>query len=482
SIVEMNVCDSPNKNFKMDQKPQTTFTKMRRKNGPLETAYKVTTQNQPANVYCGERFIPKRFHRDNIDFNLKYIGEQEERDILEAGITATASYWLQSGFASTMNSMFNLKEHRLLQFNNQPGIQTWADSSGTAGSDWPCEPRTRPYSIQNATHEMPEIHYPMAQNLMDWSATNQVALSSGRDIMLWRNLDETTMIYKVPSPTALKFSPDGKYLAIGCLYCSYTVLNFWEIISDMEFLVTFQRYFPKSMGHISCLEWSLDGDAVYCGTHSGVIIDVTYPDMYYGKIREHRHQVTKIQFAPGGKYFASSDTNDFIFIFDAASKKRLLKLCCKNVVFDWHPWTGEDMVVAERRPASIFLFNVSSRKFVASYRRKDKRIIIKTVTFNKITGELLVNIIRKENADLICEILVLASLNRVVDLISHQSRGTLFLMWSPDGTNLATGGMDETFSIWNFIPTHKRYAMLRNRRNSKEKATNGDLSLYKGIR
>jgi len=33
--------------------------------------------------YVGERFIPKRFNRQNIEFNLKYIGKREEHDILE---------------------------------------------------------------------------------------------------------------------------------------------------------------------------------------------------------------------------------------------------------------------------------------------------------------------------------------------------------------------------------------------------------------
>lgn len=80
-----------------------------------------------------------------------------------------------------------------------------------------------------------------------------------------------------------------------------------------------------------------------------------------------------------------------------------------------------------------------------------------------------------------CEILVLASLNRVVDLMSHQDRGTLFLMWNPDGTKIATGGLDDTFSLWNFFPTYKREAILR-KQEQKAKDKCSSLSLYKGIR
>ncbi|KAH8329091.1 hypothetical protein KR074_003718, partial [Drosophila pseudoananassae] len=479
-LDEMSVCYSPDKRSKMDKKSQTPFTKVRRKNWQQEAVFKSDRQI-PEHSYYGERFIPKRFDRENMDLNLKYIGEQEERDILETGVTVTDSYWRQSSFVSNMNHIFNIQDRRLLQFNNLQGSRVKGGASSSIDSDWPCDPRARPYSIQNATHEMPGICYPIDNNMMDWSVTDQVAISSSQDIMLWRNLDEKTMVFKLESPTSLKYSPDGKHLAIGCMDGSYPVLDFWEIMSDMEFLVTFRRYFMKSMGHICCIEWSPNGDEIFCGTNCGVIIVLTYPKLKSTQIREHRHPITKIKFDPIGKYIASSDTNGTIFIFDAFSKKRLLKLGCRSAVFDWHPWTGEDLVIAERRPASIFIFNMTSRKFVASYRRKDDRIFIKAVTFSKITGELLVNIIRKDNnMNLVCEILVLASLNRVVDLLSHQSRGTLFLMWSPDGTNIATGGLDETFSLWNFIPTHKKYAILRKLQKSKENCSS--LCLFKDMR
>jgi len=57
--------------------------------------------------------------------------------------------------------------------------------------------------------------------MMDWSSGGMVAMSSGQDVMLWRNLDESTMVFSVESPTSLKYSPDGKHLAIGCMDRNY---------------------------------------------------------------------------------------------------------------------------------------------------------------------------------------------------------------------------------------------------------------------
>lgn len=115
----------------------------------------------------------------------------------------------------------------------------------------------------------------------------------------------------------------------------------------MEFVVSYRKFFLKSIGCITCIEWSPDGDQILCGTMRGIIMVLSLPKLRSQLIREHRSKVTCIKFSPTKKYFASSDTSGTIFIFDGNLKKRMLKLGGRSVVFDWHPWTGEDMVVGE---------------------------------------------------------------------------------------------------------------------------------------
>ncbi|KAH8279721.1 hypothetical protein KR054_003094 [Drosophila jambulina] len=484
-FVEMSVCDSPSKKSKMDKKSLTPFTKVR-KNWQQDAAAYKNTKTKGQVVLChssGDRFIPKRFQQDGVDLNLKFIGQREERDILEAGVLWTASYWRQSGFISAINSTFGIQERRLLQFSSLQGTSPEALASGSADFDWPCNPRPRPIAVQNATHEMPGIVSPVDYNMMDWSPKDMVAVSTGQDIMLWHNLDETTMIFSVDSPTALKYSPNGKYLSIGCFDGNYPVLDMWWVKSSMEFEVAYRKFFIKAIGCITCIEWSPKGEQVLCGTMCGTIIVLTLPKLNSQAICEHREKITSIKFSPTQKYFASSDSSGIIYVFDGALKTRILKLGGKSVVFDWHPWSGEDMVVAERRPACIFILNIPRRQFVASYKRRDDKITIETVSFSKITGELLVNVVRRDDENcLTCEILVLASLNRLVDLICNSERGTIFLMWNSDGTNIATVGMDDTFSVWSFIPTHKQRAILRKKEQQGAKAESSSLSLFKCMR
>nr|XP_014099015.2 protein cortex-like [Bactrocera oleae]XP_036227398.1 protein cortex-like [Bactrocera oleae] len=81
----------------------------------------------------------------------------------------------------------------------------------------------------------------------------------------------------------------------------------------------------------------------------------------------------------------------------------------------------------------------------------DRRIIISYISFSKITAELLVSVsMAGDDGCWDFKILVMSSLNRVVDLLCIPESGVRFVVWSPDGTRLATSGNDETLTIWNF--------------------------------
>uniref|UniRef100_A0A182JDD4 WD_REPEATS_REGION domain-containing protein n=1 Tax=Anopheles atroparvus TaxID=41427 RepID=A0A182JDD4_ANOAO len=49
------------------------------------------------------------------------------------------------------------------------------------------------------------------------------------------------------------------------------------------------------------------------------------------------------------------------------------------------------------------------------------------------------------------EIVVLASMDRVVDVMRNHDDSIVHLLWSPDGKQLASVGHDETLTIWNFF-------------------------------
>jgi WD40 repeat protein len=52
--------------------------------------------------------------------------------------------------------------------------------------------------------------------------------------------------------------------------------------------------------------------------------------------------------------------------------------------------------------------------------------------------------------------LVLGSMDRVVDLLKSHEDIVYFMLWSPDGKKLATVGNDESLVLWNFFGNSER--------------------------
>ncbi|KAH8411925.1 hypothetical protein KR222_002516, partial [Zaprionus bogoriensis] len=428
----------------------------------------------------GDRFIPLRYRPENIELNANYIHENEDMDLLQADLTQQSSYWRQNSFVREMNNTFGIRSARLLQFNQ---MQSHLAGRFNPDKDWPCMPRPRPMAFPNATHEMPELCTSFDLNLMDWSITGQMAVSFGEDVIIWHNRDETTMVFSVKHPRALKYSPDGKFLAIGCMDSGFPVLELWKLQHAKDFLVSDGKYFRRSVQSVCCIAWSNDSREIVCGMENGLLMVLGMPSVCkLHRIQKHKNKITCIRFSANDLYMASADMKGNVIVFSLMQYRVMHRLLAKagNVILDWHPWTGVDLAICEKYPPSICIFNVPREDIVAYYQRFDKKILINSISFNRLTGELLVNIYKPEDGDdnSCCEILVLASFNRIVDILGNRERGSVFMMWSPDGTKLATAGLDESFSVWEFFSKHHLESKVR-KIKSKCPEKRSELELYR---
>lgn len=70
---------------------------------------------------------------------------------------------------------------------------------------------------------------------------------------------------------------------------------------------------------------------------------------------------------------------------------------------------GNPLISAEKCPPSITIFSMPRQEIVAFYQRFDTKIVINSITFNKITGELLVNIYKRgKDQKTICSIILIS--------------------------------------------------------------------------
>ncbi|TMW47318.1 hypothetical protein DOY81_007598, partial [Sarcophaga bullata] len=417
--------------------------------------------------FYGDRFIPRRLFLKDCEKNLKFSVKKPITDVFS--LSANYGYWRTNTFLPAINFTLEMTQNRILKLMDPIVKSTCClvrtrfrecKHKNNMEFDWPCRPRSKPSASIDTTFDLPDYDSRCDQNLVDWSTRGQIAVSFGHDVIIWQSKEDITMAFEIKCPSSLAYNPNGELLAIGCKSCEYPVLELWDVSCSQDFCIISGRVFSLKHGAVQCIEWTLSGKQIVCGTSNGSIYVLSVPDMNtIKKIRKRNLPITIARFSPNMRYLATGDSEGNIYIYNwntcsvylyVRSKRKL------NIIFDWHPWTGVDLAISTDLPASIMLLHVPTKKIVAYYQQNGSKISINCISFSKLTGELLVSISNQDGT--VCsdyKVVVLSSLDRMVDILRIPDGGARFLMWSPDGTRVATTGNDETLTMWNFYSAKK---------------------------
>ncbi|XP_037935705.1 protein cortex isoform X2 [Teleopsis dalmanni] len=450
---------------KIDEERETVSPNQRGRN-----VVRVYVPNRVVPFLYGDRFIPRRYSLKNIEQNEKF-NKVTNKDVFKTMLAFNC--WNQNSFLFTVNKELEVRQRRILELSD-PYVKNCCmllndvisihsnrkDRDEFKEFDWTCKPRLKPMTFSESTHDLPGFDINCDANLVDWSINGQIVAVFDNDVIFWKRKENTCTLYKVKEACAVAYCPNGDYLAVGCKIGKNPAIELWDVACPKRFMITNGKVFNIKHQKVRCIEWSKSGGHLVCGTQHGTVYVLSVPEMkVIHKQNRHKLPIIEIKFSPTMRYLASSDADGNIIIYNWNSCDVHLYVRTKrkiSVVFDWHPWNDTDLIFAEEVPASIALLHVPSKEIIAYYQRNDNKIVINSVTFSTITGELLVSIAKQDSDG--ChdyQILVMSSLDRLVDVIRIPENGARFVMWSPDGSRLATCGDDETLTIWNFCPDYK---------------------------
>ncbi|XP_031637397.1 protein cortex [Contarinia nasturtii] len=424
----------------------------------------------------GDRFIPRRRQSaEQIFYNSSFNREENENDIFY--IKAQPFYWRRTNYRINIKMQLGINFDRDLlnfhdpttkqmcerSFNRNPTqIEYNVPSKSTEELDWSCRPRSKPLSYSDSIHDMPGFdRYESGNNIVDWSSAGEIAAVFDSSLVLWS--PETNPIeFELKNINALKFGPNDKLLALGTknFTPSSSLLQICEITSK-QLIRKGAKKFLEIPKNITSIEWERNGCIIACGTSTGMVFIVSYPEM---KI-EHRFKALKTAIS-NMKY---SIRNTFIAI-NSSNDGNLLILYNKKFNFEqylahenvyciaWHPWIETNLFIGYKSPASIHLMDLKTKTMIAHYRRNDLQYSLCAMSINPLSAELVVSFSHQENDVTHSDILVMASMNSIVDNISAHQEAVYFILWDPTGTKVATIGQDESLNIWHFFGKSQKKA------------------------
>lgn len=419
----------------------------------------------------GDRFIPRRYYRKQTSripsLNLNRCDENEN-DIFN--IKDKSCYWrfhnyrinieMALGLNDGEMKMLNVHDESTQQicqrtFNNQPiKIERRKTNISIEELDWSCKPRTTPLAYNDSTHDMPGFDvYEHGDNIIDWNCNGQIAASFDSSLVLWgppsNDRDNCTVLYELKNIRALRYRPNGQQLALSINDITSSRLQVWEVGNKMSIYTTNSISFPKTMPFetFRCIEWDSTGETLACGSSSGTVRFISYDGMSLAHVLKcHSASISDIKYSANDTFIAIADLSGKVSVLRKKNYELYLEYTKAHFIA-WHPWIETNLLIGCKSPASIYLLDLRTKTTIAHYKRTDSQYTLCAMTMNPLSAELVVSFTCKKNGVIRNDILVMASMNRIVDNLSAHQGAVYFMMWDPTATRIFTAGRDESLNV-----------------------------------
>ena len=272
---------------------------------------------------------------------------------------------------------------------------------------------------------------------ISFSPDGSLLASGGRDnvVKLWdvaTGQNIATLTHKA-WVNSIVFSPDGKTLASG----SYdNTLKLWNVAASTN-ITTFQE-----RSSVTSVVFSLDGRRLAWASHKRIKLWDVERKMNIATFEEHAYSVNSVAFSPDGKTLASASSTD-------------------GVVKLWDVTTGNAVALGHIKVANSISFSPDGKTLASGAWDKTVKLWDVTTgtniaTFSGGHTESVTSVAYSSDGKTLASagmwdgtiVLWNATTGKIAAALpGHQSK-IYFLVFSPNGTILASGGRDHTIKLW----------------------------------
>ena len=297
-------------------------------------------------------------------------------------------------------------------------------------------------------------------HLLDWSRKNILAVGLGKELYFWDALKSSSSLsHSLDNNTYISsvvWLSDGNTLLIGT---STGKIIYWDAARKKPI----QEYFNhcKRVGVISLK----NDDFFSAGSQDNSIVNFDLRQKTSINCLEgHNQEVCGLKWSSDGNYLASGGNDNKLFIWSEKKSYYMKKFNHhKSAVkaIDWSPHKlGLLASGGGTQDRSIKFWNISTLNLIESI---DTNSQVCNIKFDNYSNNIITTHGFSDNLTVIWDY---PELDIVETLKGHRER-VIYLAYSPDGKNIATGAGDETIRLWNI-----------NRGNKQEKTEKIELSQY----
>ncbi|XP_068632091.1 protein cortex-like [Battus philenor] len=335
-------------------------------------------------------------------------------------------------------------------------------------TNWPCMPRSRKYlSLADSILDLPGYSDADFPELLDWNCDNILIAALGRNYHKWSwqtqahiNQGETNS-----DIFCCKFHPEGKLMAFGTKKFSVEIhdISLRKLVDSADCACIYFGSYPTCS--ITAVEWSPTGCSYITGCSNGILVSRTKSNEIISTARRTAGStIMSLKISPDSRYISVASVNsDTVYILTWPELAVYTALSSKYwtvKTLAWHPWRSALLAMGGNSTdvySRIVLWEVPAAKY-QDYRLGLNTYYIDSMLFNHKSGELIVSL---WNPDPGCKtrLVVMSDPDTAVDEWGEERH--LFdrirhMIFSSDGTMLATATSEEDLIIWNFLPDNKK--------------------------
>mmetsp|Transcript_16947 Transcript_16947/g.43277 ORF Transcript_16947/g.43277 Transcript_16947/m.43277 type:complete len:477 (+) Transcript_16947:83-1513(+) len=413
----------------------------------------------------GDRFIPLRstLDKDISHYNLMQSKENTDNMGTEAGEDPHGDY--RSSLAESLLGRVP-ESAKILAFKAKAPTPEEGHTNRMRVLYSQNRAQSKPQARVQSTRHIPSVPEKVLDapamvddyylNLLDWSASNVLAVALENTVYLWNastgSIGELMHTPEDQIVTSVSFLDNGSHLAIGT---SDSTVQLWDVAAGSQ-----ARSLRGHGARVSALSWNKHILSSAGRDTSIVNHDVRIKEHIVSSFQGHTQEVCGLKWDPSGTHLASGANDNTLCVWDHRSLAtrsvtdplyRMSEHTAAVKAVAWCPWQSGLLAsgggTADRK---IRFWNTKTGSCLNTV---DTNSQVCSILWSKNHRELVSSHGFSRNQLTVWKY---PSLTRSADLIGHSSR-VLHMAMSPDGQTVVSAG-DETLRFWKVFENTKSRA------------------------